>query len=210
MRPVFRSVPSRNIADGQCCFVRNLAPAPHQNVMSASPSPLPVPNTDLIANVFDVLPLPAFVVDHDFNVIDFNLAGAKLLDRVPFAVLRLRGGHQLQCIHSIETADGSATQACQECVVKNFVKEVFDEAKASRKTQRMRLSREGKPAADVDFLISVVPIPDESEPLALLILDDVGEVSALLGAKQRPATPAFSSPDSRARAKAPGRKTGNS
>jgi hypothetical protein len=38
------------------------------------------------------------VVDHDFNIIDFNLAGAKLLDRVPFAVLRLRGGGQLQCI----------------------------------------------------------------------------------------------------------------
>ena len=178
--------------------------------MSATASLLPAPNTDLIANVFDVLPLPAFVVDHDFNVIDFNLAGAKLLDRIPFAVLRLRGGDQLQCIHSIETANGSASRACDECIVKNFVKEVFDEAKASRKTQRMRLTREGKPPADVDFLISVVPIPDESEPLALLILDDVGELSALLGAKDQPATPAFSSPDSRARAKAPGRRTGSS
>jgi PAS domain-containing protein len=177
--------------------------------MSPSPSPLPAPNTDLIANVFDALPLPAFVVDHDFNVIDFNLAGARLLDRIPFAVLRLRGGDQLQCIHSIETAEGAATQACQECIVKNFVKEVFDEAKACRKTGRMRLTREGKPA-DVDLLITVVPIPDESEPLALLILDDVGELSALLESKGRPATPASSSPDSKARAKAPGRKTDNS
>jgi hypothetical protein len=112
--------------------------------MSASPAQLPAPNTDLIANVFDVLPLPAFVVDHDFNIVDFNLAGAKLLDRVPFAVLRLRGGDQVQCIHSIETGDGDATPACQECIVKNFVKEVFDEGKACRKTERMRLTREGK------------------------------------------------------------------
>jgi PAS domain-containing protein len=177
--------------------------------MSASPSPLPAPNTDLIANVFDAFPLPAFVVDHDFNIIDFNLAGARLLDRVPFAVLRLRGGEQVQCIHSIETADGAATAACEDCIVKNFVREVFAQATACRKTGRLRLTREGK-AADVDLLITVAPIPDESEPLALLILDEVGELSALLESKGRAATPASSSPDSKARAKAPGRKTGNS
>jgi PAS domain-containing protein len=177
--------------------------------MSASPAPLPTPNTDLIANVFDALPLPAFVVDHDFNIVDFNLAGARLLDRVPFAVLRLRGGEQVQCIHSAEAADGAATQACEECIVKNFVREVFSQAQASRNTGRLRLTREGK-AADVDFLITVAPIPDESEPLALVLLDDAGELSALLEAKDRPAIPASSSPDSKARAKARGRKTGNS
>jgi hypothetical protein len=177
--------------------------------MSASPAQLPAPNTDLIANVFDVLPLPAFVVDHDFNIIDFNLAGAKLLDRVPFAVLRLRGGDQLQCIHSIEAGDGASAQACDECIVKNFVKEVFDGGTASRKVERMRLTREGK-AAEVDFLTTVVPIPDESEPLALLILDDAADLRALLESKEPPAIPASSSPDSTAPATAPGHKTDSS
>jgi PAS domain-containing protein len=177
--------------------------------MSASASPLPAPNTDLIANMFDALPLPAFVVDHDFNIIEFNLAGARLLDRVPFAVLRLRGGEQLQCVHSVESADGAATEACRECIVNNFVHAVFGEAKARRNTGRLRLTREGQ-ATDVDFLITVAPIPDESEPLALLILDDAAELSAVLQSKGRPATPASSSPDSKARAKAPGRKTDSS
>ncbi|MGC9950093.1 MAG: hypothetical protein ABSF64_27325 [Bryobacteraceae bacterium] len=177
--------------------------------MSATASLLPAPNTDLIANVFDSLPLPAFVVDHDFNIVDFNLAGARLLDRVPFAVLRLRGGDQLQCVHSIETGDGAAPQACQECIVKNFVKEVFGETKACRKTGRLRLTSDGK-ASDVDFLITVAPVADESEPLALLILDDAAELSGWLHPRDRPATPAASSPDSKARAKAPGRKTDSS
>jgi PAS domain-containing protein len=178
--------------------------------MTASPSPLSVPNTDLIANVFDVLPLAAFVVDHDFNVIEFNLAGARLLDRVPFAVLRVRGGDRLQCIHSVESAEGGATEACQECIVKNFVKEVFDGGKACRKTERMRLIGDGQ-TAEVEFLITVVPIPDESEPLALLTLEDAGELSALLEPKAGdPATLASSSPDSKARAKAPGHKKGSS
>ncbi|MGA3072874.1 MAG: PAS domain-containing protein [Bryobacteraceae bacterium] len=177
--------------------------------MSASPAALPAPNTDLIANVFDVLPLPAFVVDRDFNIIDFNLAGARLLDQVPFAVLRLRRGNQVQCVHSIDTEGDAATEACPECIGKNFLREVFGQANGLRNTGRLRLIRNGK-TADVDFLITVAPIPDESEPLALVILEDAAELAALLESKDRSATPASSSPGSKARAKARGRKTGSS
>jgi hypothetical protein len=177
--------------------------------MSASPSLIPAPHTDLIANVFDALPLPAFVVDHDFNIVDFNLAGVRLLDQVPFAVLRLRGAEQLQCIHSVENADGEASEPCQECMAKNFVRAVFSQAQAPRDTGRLCLTTAGK-AEDVDFVISVAPIPDESEPLALLILDDAAELSALLPPKGRAGRPASSSPDSKVRAKAHGRKKDNS
>jgi PAS domain-containing protein len=176
--------------------------------MSASPAALPAPNTDLIANVFDVLPLPAFIVDRDFNIIDFNLAGARLLDQVPFAVLRLRRGNQVQCVHTIDT-EGDAAEACPECMGKNFLREVFGQTDAPRNTGRLRLIRNGR-TADVDFLITVAPIPDESEPLALVILEDAAELAALLESKDRSATPASSSPGSKARAKARGRKTGNS
>jgi len=189
--------------------VRNLTPAAHQNVMSASPSLLPAPNTDLIANVFDALPLPAFVVDHDFSIVDFNLAGAKLLDRVPFAVLRLRGGDQLQCIHSTEAADDAAAEPCQECIVKNFVREVFGQTQARRNTGRLQLTNDGK-KSDVDFLITVVPIPDESEPLALLLLDDAPSLSALLHQQGHPVSPASSFPGSKGPAKEPGRKKDSS
>jgi PAS domain-containing protein len=181
--------------------------------MSASASSLPTPTTDLIANVFDSLPLPAFVVDHDFNIVDFNLAGAKLLDRVPFAVLRLRGGDRLQCVHSAEAANAGAAQACEDCIVKNFAREVFAQAVTRRSTGRLRLTRDGN-AADVDFVITVAPIPDESEPLALLILDDAAELSGLLESvlqsRERTAIPASSSPDSKAPAKERGRKTDSS
>lgn len=176
--------------------------------MTASPALLPIPSTDLIANVFDSLPLPAFVVDHDFNIIEFNLAGAKLLDRMPFAVLRLRGGEQLQCIHSTESTGDGAAGVCQDCFGKNFVREVFSSAQTGRSTARLRLTDNGR-AEDVNFLITVAPISDESEPMALLILDDASEVSVLLHAIN-PATAASSSPGSKGPAKARVRKTGNS
>jgi len=177
--------------------------------MSPSTSPLPAPNTDLIASVFDALPLAAFVVDHDCNVIDFNLAGARLLDRIPFAVLRLRGGDQVQCIHSVEEANGAATAPCQDCIVKNFVREVFSHHTERRETGRLRLTTQGK-ADEVDFLITVAPIPGESEPLALLVLDDAAKLSGLLESMGRRPTPASSSPGSRARGTAHGRKKGSS
>jgi PAS domain-containing protein len=177
--------------------------------MSASSAPLPARSTDLLASAFDALPLPSFVVDQDFNIIDFNLAAAGLLDRVPCALLRLRGGGPVECLHSIETEEGAAIAACQDCVVKNFVKEIFGQPSARRKTGQLRLKGEGG-ISDVDFLITVAPIMDDSEPLVLVILDDAAELSALVAPKARPATPASSSPGSKARAKARGRKTGSS
>jgi PAS domain-containing protein len=176
--------------------------------MSSSVTQFPAAETDLIANIFDELPLPAFVLDHDFNIVDFNFAGARLLDRVPCATLRLRG-RRLQCIHSIETGDDAATFPCQECLVKNFFRKVINESRAGRKTGRLRLTTGGK-ASDVDFLITITPLQAGAEQLDLLILDDATELSAVLQSSGLPPNPASSSPDSKAPAKAPGRKTGSS
>ncbi len=176
--------------------------------MSPSPSLLAAPSTDLIANVFDALPLPAFVVDHDFHVVDFNWAGARLLDRVPFAVLRLRGGDRLECVHSVESAGGAAAP-CEDCIVKNFVRQAFSQTESTRNTGRLRLTSEGR-IDDVDFLITVAPIPDESEQLALLLLDDAGALSAVIHPQQSAVSPVSSSPGSKAPATAPGRKKDNS
>lgn len=141
--------------------------------MSPRPVPFPICDTDLVSSVFDALPLAAFVVDRDYCVVDFNVAGARLLERVPFAVLRLRGGEQVECVHSTGNGDDAPTEACQECVIGNFVREVFDAGRGTRKIGRIRLTRGGK-ASDLDFLVTVAPIPDDVEPLALLILDDLG------------------------------------
>jgi len=162
----------------------------------------------LIANIFDVLHSAAFVVDRDFNIIDFNLAGARLLDRAPFAVLRLRKGKQVLCMHTLDT-EGETAEACPECVGKNFVREIFCQASAHRSIGRLHLLTEGK-LAHVDYVITVAPVADETEPLALVVLDDAAELSALLESARPPLTPASSSPDSKAHAKARGRKTDNS
>jgi PAS domain-containing protein len=172
--------------------------------MSACTLPSLSNETDLLASVFDALPVPALVVDNDVRIIDFNLAAARLLEYVPFAVLRPRAGEALACIHSTEALGGCGhADACQDCVIRNSVREIFQGEKTFRKVARMELKRVGQ-IAGMDFLVTVAPVPNESEPLALLILEDAAELSRLL------AIPAASSPDSKARGKARGRKTGNS
>lgn len=159
--------------------------------------------TDLLANVFDALPLPALVVDSDVRIIEFNLAAAKILQDVPFSVIRPTAGYTLHCFHSAGDVEGCGhAGACHDCVIRNSVRDVLAGAKPGRKIARMSLIRDGQPV-DVNFLVTAAPVPDEPEPLALLILDDAAELSALL-------SPASSSPGSKAREKAHAHKTGNS
>jgi hypothetical protein len=55
----------------------------------------------------------------------------------------------------------------------------------------------------------VAPIPDESEQLALLLLDDAGALSAVIHPQQSAVSPVSSSPGSKAPATVPGRKKDN-
>ena len=181
--------------------------------MSACPSPWPLPDIDFHAKLFDSLPFPAFVVDRDVSIIDFNLAAARLLEIVPFVVLRPSAGEVLHCIHSVETPEGCGHSAsCHDCVIRNSVREVCAAgAPLGRRAGRLRLNLAGQPV-DADFLVTVAPIPDEHEPVALLMLEQISERAAILDKlPPAPATsPASSSPGSTARARSRARKTGNS
>lgn len=182
-------------------FLRDTYSAGHIPLMNADALPT-VYETDLLANVFDALPLPALVVDAEVRIIDFNFAATRMLEQGPCATLRPGVGEALHCIHTIGCLGCGHSEACVDCVIRNSVRDVFNHGKTGRKVARLTLTRDGR-QTQVDFLITVAQVPDESEPLALLILDDAAELSALL-------TPVSSSPGSRARETAPGRKTGSS
>jgi hypothetical protein len=149
--------------------------------------------TDFLASVFDALPAPALVVDREVRMIDFNIQAARLIERVPFAILRPPAGQSLACIHAAESPEGCGhATACPECPIRNLVREAFETGQTRRRMAHMELTRNGRSAA-VDLLVSVTPIPDESEPVALLILEDAAELSKLLGNTSRGADDRFMS-----------------
>ena len=144
--------------------------------------------TDFLAKVFDALPAPALVVDPDVRMIDFNLEAARLIERVPFAILDPPAGQALACIHAAESPAGCGhAEACPDCPIRNSVREAFATGQVCRRIARIELARGGRNAA-VDLLVSVAPIAGEAEPLALLVLDDAAELAKLFaGGKSAPA-----------------------
>src|SRR3972149_1495396 len=60
----------------------------------------------LIAAIFEAIPSPAFIVDKDVRIVDFNGAAAAVLPAGGKAALGKRGGDALHCIRAMETAGG--------------------------------------------------------------------------------------------------------
>jgi hypothetical protein len=69
--------------------------------------------------------------------------------------LSQKGGDALHCINAYEAPRGCGTGAeCQNCVVRNSVREAFSGAKTARRRCQLRLRRGKRPA----------PIPPASSP----------------------------------------------
>src|SRR3990170_7699387 len=68
----------------------------------------------LIAAIFEAIPSPAFIVDKDVRIVDFNGAAAAVLPAGGKAALGKRGGDGLHWIRAVETAGGGrAPPACR-------------------------------------------------------------------------------------------------
>jgi PAS domain-containing protein len=134
--------------------------------------------TDFHVTVFEAIPSPVFVVDRDLCIIDFNAAAAKLPDPVVFTAFRPRAGDELRCINS-EAGGCGSSPACRECGIRNSMREAISGGYVCRRAVRMHLRRDGANVEEVDFLITAAPFRDGSEPLALLILEDLEEIIRL-------------------------------
>jgi hypothetical protein len=116
-------------------------------------------------------------------IIDFNLAAASLLKRVPGETVGQRGGEVLRCVHAAETPGGCGdAAACSDCTLRNSTKEAFSTGKTVRRVGRMDLTRDTK-TTPVAMLVTVAPIESETESVALLMLEDMNELAALYLAK---------------------------
>jgi len=142
----------------------------------------PVPHDQRIGflkAVLNAIPSPVLVVDDDVRIVDLNHAAAQWLNAHPSAVLKLRGGEALHCIHASETPGGcGAAPACYDCVVRNSVREAYAGKQAIRKTYPMHLTIDGK-TEDVNILVTTAPIDYNNERLVLLVLEDISELVSL-------------------------------
>jgi PAS domain-containing protein len=127
--------------------------------------------------VFDTFPLPAFIVDSDLQIHDFNTAAEPFLGSEPASALYRCSGEALRCLHA-EPAGCGKSKECKDCVVRNSVTRAITGETTHREVHRAEL-RAQTGTRTLDLLVTASLLPYTEQLQALLILEDVTEICTL-------------------------------
>ena len=129
--------------------------------------------------LLDAIPLAIFVVDEDVRIHDLNRAAATVFGLEKTIILKRRGGEVLHCLHSSDVPEGCGRGPfCQDCVIRNSVTASLRGQAVTRKRAKVELLMAGN-KRDLELLITASPLPSKDRPLALLIIEDISEISTL-------------------------------
>jgi len=135
--------------------------------------------TDLIKEVFDVIPSLIFVVDDNIRIHEYNAAAAEFMNGNRESILKRRGGDVLNCLHSIDVKEGCGRSVfCCNCVIRNSVNKAFLGKRVVRRRSKIEIIREGE-KTEIYALISASPFRFEEKLLVLLVIEDISEIAEL-------------------------------
>jgi PAS domain-containing protein len=135
------------------------------------------PKDRLWRAIFDAIPHPAFIVDEDVRIQNFNVEAEKLLGAAPKSSLWQRGGEALHCIYAGELGCGKSA-ACKRCVIRHSIKNAFNGLDTRRKYHEVEL-RGSRGRTPVILFVTVRRLPDTKIPQAILILENLKETVRL-------------------------------
>lgn len=125
--------------------------------------------------LFDAMPMPVFVVDDEVNILEYNTAAARMFGPAKAAVLDRRGGEVWHCLHAVKTAGGCGyAPACQNCVVRESVRDAAKGRRVTRRWTEMELDLKGGPAK-VNLRVSCQPFTYGKSSLVLLVLEGMND-----------------------------------
>jgi len=129
-------------------------------------------------SILNAIPVAIFLVDSDVRIQAINRAAEALLGADETLVRTLRGGEALHCLHSKDSPEGCGRGPdCHTCVIRNSVMETLEGGAVSRRRMKAELLI-GEETRRVDLLVTASRLP-ASDGLALLVLEDISEVSTL-------------------------------
>ncbi|MCX6967273.1 MAG: hypothetical protein NTZ46_05735 [Verrucomicrobia bacterium] len=130
--------------------------------------------------LLDAMPSAVLVVEEDVRIVDFNIAAQKFVGKEHAVVLQRRAGDLLHCLHSSETPGGCGhSKACRECPIRNSVDAALKGQTPPRQTVKLELIAPGRKPAEALFMLTVAPLTFEERRLALVILEDIREITML-------------------------------
>ncbi len=136
-------------------------------------------NEALLRQLLDAMPSYVFLVDKDVTILDYNTAAGAFLGVGRRMILRHRGGDVFHCLHSRDVTAGCGHGPfCKSCLVRGAVNEAFAGRKCVRRHVRMELWS-GRKVKYLDVLLTASPFNYQGHERAVLILENLGEITAL-------------------------------
>jgi PAS domain-containing protein len=129
--------------------------------------------------ILNAIPLMIFVVDDDVRLRDLNHAAAAVFGPDKSTILNRRGGEVLHCLHRHDVPEGCGRGPfCRDCPIRHSVTQSLKGQAIVRRRAKVEILRGGE-KQELELLITAAPMPHQGPPLALLILEDINEISAL-------------------------------
>ena len=121
--------------------------------------------------LFDAMPVPAFVVDEDVNILECNKAAIRLFEQGQATAGPRKAGDVLHCLHITDSPNGcGGAAACSTCGLRETVQAAARGKSVTRQWAEMDLIRKGKPAR-INLRISCQPFTFGKSSFILLVLE---------------------------------------
>jgi len=134
---------------------------------------------DFYQAILNAIPLPIFLVDEDIQIQEMNAAATKTFGLDRTLVLQQRGGDVLHCLHATETTEGCGrSSSCSDCVIRNSVVSCLSGQGVHRRRMKFKVVDEPK-NRELELLVTASPLPGDMGNRALLILEDITEITLL-------------------------------
>ena len=132
-----------------------------------------------LKTTLEAIPTAVFVVDADARVLESNTAAARLLGKHPSAVVKHLCGDVIACLHERDSKEPcGSTSFCRDCVIRNAVNRAAGGTSTYRAPCRMQVKPEESVRNAVLF-ITVTPFAAPEDAVALLVVEDITELSEL-------------------------------
>ena len=130
--------------------------------------------------VFQVTPLPMFIVDETARIEEFNVAAGAFVGKDRREIVGGRAGDILGCVNGLKGPSGCGSSSeCQDCVVRNGVRVAINGHITHQVKAKLERVRGGKPEVD-QILVTATPFKGgRDQSLVLLILENISEVVKL-------------------------------
>ncbi|MBW2640679.1 MAG: sigma 54-interacting transcriptional regulator [Deltaproteobacteria bacterium] len=132
-----------------------------------------------LKSLFESIPCGVLIVDGDRRILavnnvleqTFGISGAEIIDQ--------RGGEALKCVNAFKNPKGCGfAEECVSCRVRSTALEALSGNQIHRKKVTFQLLADGK-TRNLQLLISAAPFDHEGKRLAVIILEDMTELTTL-------------------------------